>query len=218
MMLVDLLSDTTYRDEAVKQLNKLLGNSPKFPVESTQIYGLRQIARQQPKEIDRFAEHQCRRVQRRYEEENERRTPRDDVLQELQAVIDFWVLVTNLCSNSASGWSVVQEGHRYLPKELREENLPPRSRGATPQETQANLTLHNQFKNRQTKRLDQWKNEHIPAFFERFCTQCLYLIAKAEMKQLSSEDDAHAQPQQEQNEDQDTSAIHAAFQHANLTE
>ena len=205
MMLVDLLSDTTYRDEAVKQLDKLLQNSPKIPVESTQIYGLRQIARQQPEEIDRFAEHQCRRVQRRYEEENEKRKPRDDVLQELQAVIDFWALVTNLCSNSASGWSVLQEGHRYLPEELREENLPPRSRGATQQETQANLTLHNQFKSRQTKWLDQWKNEHIPAFFERFCTHCLYCIAKAEMKQL------HAQPQQAQNENQDTNAMHAGF-------
>ena len=193
MMLVDLLSDTTYREQAVKQLDKLLGNSTNPPVKPAQIYGLRQIARQQPKEIERFAEHQCRRVQRRYEEESERRKPRDDVLQELQAVIDFWALVTNLCSNSASGWSLVQEGHRYLPEELREENLPPKSRGATPQETQANLTRHNLFKNRQTKWLDQWKNEHISAFFERFCTQCLYRIAKAEMKQLSSEDDAHAQ-------------------------
>ena len=199
MMLVDLLSDTTYRDEAIKQLNKLLQNSSKFPVKSTQIYGLRQIARQQPEEIDRFAEHQCRRVQRRYDEENERRNPRGNVLQDLQAVIDFWTLVRNLCSNSASGWSVVQEGHRYLPEELREKNLPPKSRGATPQETQANLTLHNQFKNRQTKWLDQWKNEHIPAFFERFCTLCLYRIAKAEVKQ-SSEDDAHAQPQQAQHD------------------
>lgn len=218
MMLVDLLSDTTYREQAVEQLDNLLGSSTKFPVKSAQIYGLRQIARQQPEEIERFAEHQCRRVQRRYEEENERRTPRDDVLQELQAVIDFWTLVQNLCDNSTSGWSVVQEGHPYLPEELREENLPSNSKGATPQETVANQTRYNQFKDCQTEWLEQWKNEHIPAFFERFCTRCLYCIAKAEMRQLANENDVHTQPQQEQNEAQDTSAIHAAFQHANLTE
>ncbi len=215
MTRVDLLSDTTYREQAVKQLDQLLSGSTKFPVKTTQIYGLRQIARQQPKEIACFAEHQRRRVQRRYKEENERRQPRDDVLQELQAVIDFWVLVTNLCSNSTSGWSVVQEGHRYLPEELREEKLPPKSKGATQQETQANLTLHNQFKNRQTKWLDQWKNEHIPAFFERFCTHCLYRIAKLEMQ---DPDEVLQLSQQEENESQDEGAMQAAFQQANLIE
>lgn len=192
-MRVDLLSDTTYRDEAVKQLDKLLQNSKKIPVKPTQIYGLRQVARQQPQEIARFAKRQCRRVERRYEDENERREPRGDVLQELEAVMDFWALVTNLCSNSASGWSVVQEGHRYLPEELREENLPDKSKGATPQETLEKQTRYNQFKNRQTEWLDRWKNEHIPAFFERFCTHCLYCIAQAEMRQGSDESDAHAQ-------------------------
>ena len=32
------------------------------------------------------------------------------------------------------------------------------------------------------------------------------------MKQLSNENDAHAQPQQAQNENQDTRAMHDAFQ------
>lgn len=172
MMLVDLLSDTTYRDEAVRQLDKLLGNSTKIPVKPAQIYGLRQIARQQPGEIDRFAEHQCSRVQRRYEEENERRKPRDDVLQELQVVIDFWALVQDLCSDSPSGWSVLKEGQLHLPVEL--QNIPNRWTGMT----QAEQRKRNKLVRDRRERLNQWKSEHIPAFFERFCTQCLYRIAK----------------------------------------
>ena len=75
MTLVDLLSDTVYRQQAVKQLHQLLGSDNQFPVETTQIYGLRQIARQEPERIGDFATHQRQRAQSRYEAENDRRNP-----------------------------------------------------------------------------------------------------------------------------------------------
>ena len=160
---VDLLSDTTYRDQAVRQLHRLLGNASEFPVESTQIYGLREIARQQPDKVLKFAEHQGERAEK---------------LQK-QAEVDFWSLVAKLCRPSVSDWSVYTEGHNYLPEDIQEENIPPRQAGMTQEEQRH----RNELKTRQREWLNQWSNEHIPAFFERFCTQCLYRKAMIEMSQ-----------------------------------
>ena len=219
MIYVDLLSDTTYRKQAVEQLGHRLGNSSKFPVESTQIYGLRQIARQEPGEVKKFASHQGQRAQSRYDEENKKSSPKDDVLQFLQAEIDFWTLVANLCSDSAPDWSVHTEGSRYLPEELGDQNLR-KIPGPTPQETQKNQQHNNKLRRDKRKWYEQWANEHIPAFFERFCTHCLYCIAKAEMGQLGGEDtnEAVQQTQQEQSENLGGEAMHTAFQQANLVE
>lgn len=142
MTRVDLLSDTTYCEQAVKQLDQLLGNSNRFPVKPAQIYGLGQIARQQPINVEKFANHQRERTQRKPE-------------------IDFWKLVTDLCNNSSSSWSVEREGRTHLPEELQN----PKSRKG---------------KRHQREWLKQWTNEHIPAFFERFCTHALYRIGMAE--------------------------------------
>ena len=235
MTRVDLLSDTTYREQAVKQLDLLLSSSTKFPVKTTQIYGLRQIARQEPGKVKKFPKHQGKRAHRkqssvsnlqtlkdiqaeidfwilvfdlcgdetpgylqfnisgtasnrqkstqeRCDEEKQRWEPREYILQDLQAEIDFWTCVLNRVKGSTPDWSVLKEGHLYLPEELREENLPDKSKGATQQETQAKQQRYNQFKSDQKEWLDQWENEHIPAFFERFCTHCLYHIAKLEMQ------------------------------------
>lgn len=163
MTYVDLLSDTTYSQQAVRQLHQLLGNASEFPVESTQIYGLREIARQQPDKVSKFAEHQGERAEK---------------LQK-QAEVDFWSLVTKLCKGSTSNWSVRKEGYNYLPEDIREENIPPNQPGMTLEERQHRNTL----RRRQKEWLDQWEHEHIPAFFERFCTQCLYRKAMIEMSQ-----------------------------------
>ena len=144
---VDLLSDTTYRQQAVRQLHRLLGNANEFPVKSAQIYGLRQIARQQPDRVADFAKHQGARAEKL----------------EHQAEVDFWTLVANLC-NPSSDWSIYTEGYAHIPKERREEDIPQRE-------------------------LNQWANEHIPAFFERFCTQCLYRKALIEMSASNREAD-----------------------------
>lgn len=201
MTVVDLLSDTTYREQAVKQLHQLLGESDPFPVKATQIYGLRQIARQQPGKVENFANHQRERAERKYEGASEKAKPG------LQAEINFWELIYNLCRSSTSGWSVPKEGYDYLPEKLR--NLPARRQDMTRRE-------HRELRGRKKKWLDQWKNQHIPAFFERFCTHCLYRIAKVEMRQSSGENDVHQQSQQEQNEAQGNTATHNAFQSVNL--
>ena len=170
MTRVDLLSDTTYPQQAEGQLDKLLGNSDKFPVEATQIYGLRQIARQQPREVKKFANHQRERTQRKEENASERTKPA------LQAEIEFWDLVADLCGNSTSDWSVLKEAHPHLPVELRDENIPKKQEC----KTHGDLSRRNKLKKSQKEWLEQWENEHIPAFFERFCTHSLYRLGLAE--------------------------------------
>ena len=110
----------------VKQLDQLLGNSNKFPVKPAQIYGLRQIARQQPGKVESFANHQRERTKRKLENASERTRPG------LQAEIDFWTLVSDLCGDSALAWSVHKEGHAHLPAEL--QNIPARRQGMTHEE------------------------------------------------------------------------------------
>lgn len=157
MTILDWLSDTTYRDQAARKLHPLEQSAnelQKFPVETSQIHGLREIARQQPASVSGFARHQKERAKKL----------------EKQAEVDFWDLVENLCGNPSFDWSVRKEGHVHLPEELREENIPEKRSGMTPEEQ----THRNTLKKRQSEWLNQWVNEHIPVFFQRFCTQCLY--------------------------------------------
>ena len=153
MTCVDLLSDTTYCEQAVQQLDQLLGDSDQFPVKRTQIYGLRQIAHQEPKAVQGFANHQRERAQRKQENASENTKSR------YQPEIDFWTLVTSLCNNSTSNWSVEEEGRTHLPEEL--QNIPARRKGMTHEEQRQ----RNELNRRQRELLEQWANEHIPAFF-----------------------------------------------------
>ena len=166
MTCVDLLSDTIYCEQAVQQLDQLLGDSNQFPVKRTQIYGLRQIAKQQPGEVQGFANHQRERVRRKQENASENAQPK------LQPEIDFWTLVANLCSNPTSNWSVEEEGRAHLPGDL--QNIPARRQGMTHEEQRH----RNELNRRQREWLKQWTNKHIPAFFERFCTHALYRMGK----------------------------------------
>ena len=152
---LDLLSDTVYREQAVRQLDDLLGTCETFPVRKTQIYGLRQIARQEPGKVEEFARRQGKRA------EGEQK----------QAEIEFWDLVRRLC-DSTSPWSVLTEGLEHAPAELRDENIPTRNKGMTP----AERTRRNQLKARRREWLAQWTGAHVPAFFERFCTHALYRL------------------------------------------
>lgn len=216
MTLVDLLSDTIYRQQAVKQLHQLLGRANQFPVESTQIYGLRQIARQEPERIRDFATHQGQRAQSRYGAEDEKSNPRAEVLQKWETEINFWTLVANFCGDSPDRWSVKKEGRSYLPQELRNDNLR-EVQGPTRQERERIRQHNNRLKREQREWLEKWDNEHIPAFFERFCTHCLFCIAKAEMGQLGSAtaNETDQSSQQEQNDSQAGGAMQTAFQQAN---
>ena len=152
MTTLDLLSDTVYRDQARQQLDDLLGELRTFPVKRTQLYGLRQIARQQPEQVKNFAKHQRERTKR-------------------QSEIEFWQLVEKLCD------SIREEGLRHAPCELREENIPVKKpSGMTPAERSA----RKQLKKRQKEWGDTWAMTHIPAFFERFCTHALYRLGMSE--------------------------------------
>ena len=148
MTQLDLLSDTVYRDQAVRMLHPLLQNVNKFPVEASQIHGLRQIARQQPTKVSEFARHQKERAEKL----------------EKQIEVDFWDLVMNLCDSSTSDWSIRKEGHAHLPEELYEENIPEKRPGMTPEEQ----TQRSELRKRQRDWLHQWANEHIPGFFSTF--------------------------------------------------
>lgn len=170
MMLVDRLSDTTYREQAVEQLDQLLDSMGTFPVKVTQIYGLRQIARQQPEKVEDFASHQRERAERKLKNASESAKPK------LKDEIAFWELVDKLCGDSASNWSLQKEGYCYLPEKLREENIPARRKGMTHDEQRH----RNELRSCQRKWLEEWKNEHIPAFFERFCTHSIYRLGLAE--------------------------------------
>ena len=215
MTFVDLLSDTTYRQQTVEQLHQLLGNDNKFPVEPSQIHGLRQIARQEPERVGGFATHQGQRAQSRYDAEDERSNPRAEVLQEGETEVNCWTRVANFCGESPDRWSVKKEGRSYLPEEFGDENLR-EVPGATPQETTQNQQHNNRLRRGQRDWLEKWDNEHIPAFFERFCTHCLFCIAKAEMGQLASESANEAE--QEQSDNQAGGAMETALQQANLVE
>ena len=174
MTLVNLLSDTVYRDQAAKELHPLEQSAnelQKFPVETSQIHGLREIARQQPGRVSEFARHQKGRAERKYEIASEEKKL------ELAEEIAFWTLVINLCGSPTSDWSVLKEGRDRLPEEFREENIPEKRPGMTPEEQRH----RNELRKHQRERLNQWVNEHIPAFFQRFCTQCLYRKAIMEM-------------------------------------
>ena len=164
---LDQLSDTVYREQAVSQLDDLLGARGTFPVQKTQIYGLRQIARQEPGKVGEFARHQRERAERKREQISKRGGSG------LDAEIEFWSLVDRL-SGSSSPWSVLSEGLERVPAELRDENIPARTKGMTPDER----TRRNQLKQGQRKWLEQWTKDHVPAFFERFCAHALFRLGR----------------------------------------
>lgn len=162
MSTLDLLSDTVYREQACERLDDLLDDRQRFPVSRAQLYGLRQIARQQPLEVREFARHQRTRAERKSKTASGQEA-------DLDAEIDFWKLVGDLC-DSTSGWSVRGEGLEHAPAEHREENIPPKRAGMTP----AERALRKQLTSGRREWLKNWDREHIPAFFERFCLEALY--------------------------------------------
>ena len=164
---LDQLSDTVYREQAVRQLDDLLGACRSFPVERTQIYGLRQIARQEPGKVGEFARCQRERAERKREQISKRGGS------ELDAEIEFWSLVDKLC-RSSSPWSVLSEGLERAPAELRNENIPAGTKGM-PRDERTRLK---QLKQGQKKWLEQWTKDHVPAFFERFCAHALFRLTE----------------------------------------
>ena len=197
MTLVDLLSDTVYRQQAIRQLHQLLRNDNQFPVKPAQIHGLRQIARQDPERVKDFATHQRQRAERKCE------TASLNAQQRLEFEIEFWTLIANLCNGTTVDWSMIQERDSRIPANL--QNRPEMSRRE-----------RREIGERRKEWCERWDNEHIPAFFERFCTHCLFCIAKAEMGQLGRRDTNETD--QSSQEEQNDSAMQTAFQQANRVE
>jgi len=160
---MDLLSDTVFPGEAQRAVVAVVEVCGDIPVEVTQIHGLRQIARQQPGNVFRFARHQRARAEKR-------RNPEET---------EFWSLVGYLCSGStgqsgwsSEGWSLHEEARKRLPEEL--QHLPNRQDMKSNEDRQR----RNQMKNEQQGLVKEWMDKGIPAFFERFCAECLYRRAK----------------------------------------
>ena len=162
MTTVDLLSDTVYREQACKFLDHMIRGSTKLHVKKAQLYGLRQIAGQQPWEVKDFAERQRSRAERR-------------ASAHVHEEVAFWTLVSDVC-DSTSKWSVRKEGLKHAPECLREENIPARSDVRTNEER----SRRNELKTRQRQWLAHWDKEHVPAFFDRFCTHALYLLGMSQ--------------------------------------
>ena len=156
---MDLLADTVFPGEARRAVETVVEVCGDIPVEVTQIHGLRQIARQQPDKIFRFARHQRERAEKRRNSEE----------------TEFWSLVGYLCSGStgqsgwsSEGWSLHEEARNRLPEELQH---PPNRQDM---KTNEDRQRRNRMIREQTRLLDEWKAKGVPAFFERFCAQCLY--------------------------------------------
>ena len=158
MNIADLLSDTVYREQACKCLDDMIRGCKRFPITKAQIYGLRQIAGQQPWEIKDYAERQRSRAARQESTH-------------VHEEVAFWTLVGDVC-DSMSRWSTRKEGLKHAPECLREENIPARRDVRTNEER----SRRNELKARQQQWLVHWEKEHVPAFFDRFCTHALYLL------------------------------------------
>ncbi len=222
---LDLLSDTTYRQKAIGYLNQLLCHVERFPVKKSQIYGLRQIARQQPGILKVFAQHQgeralrkqskasklqtlknlqaeidfwilvfdlcgdedeevgyskfnvvapardrCADAQTRFDRAANRNDPDEEVLKDLQAEIDFWTIVIQRRDTATPNWSVRIEADAHLPEELREKSGMSRRKKRS-------------LKEHRKVHLERWDDEHIPLFFQRFCTHALYCLGMSDNSQ-----------------------------------
>ena len=153
---LDVLSDTVYRKKAMEVLQRSA-----LPVSTTQIKGLRQIAQHQPRQVQSFAEHQKTRADKKRRSEEGA----------------FWQLVIALCSdNAAQGdWSLHKEAESDMPAHLK--NIPDRTDCKTLEER----TQRNQRVSERRAWLEKWNADHIPAFFQRFCTHYLYLKARSQI-------------------------------------
>jgi len=172
MALVDQLSDTVYRDKAIEILAEFVAEYAEHgtPVDRSQIHGLRQIAIQQPGVIKKFADHQRERVEKKLETAGPKSRPK------LETQAAFWKLIADLCEPKKLPWSPAKQAESQMPAELQEQNIPAKADC----KTNDDRSRRKQLKAQQKQWLEQWNTEHVPAFFQRFCTHYLYQLGKRE--------------------------------------
>ena len=170
--LVDQLSDTVYRDKAIEIVDGFVAEHGEYgtPVDRSQIHGLRQIAIQQPGVIKSFADHQRGRVEKKLETAGQKSRPK------LETQAAFWKLIADLCEPRKLPWSPATEAESQIPAELRSENIPAKVKGMTPEDR----GRRNRLAKEQREWLERWNTDHVPAFFQRFCTHYLYQLGKLE--------------------------------------
>ena len=170
--LLHQLSDTVYRDKAIEMVDGFVSEHGEHgtPITRNQIHGLRQIAVQQPHQIKAFADHQRQRVEKKLETAGQSSQPK------LEAEAAFWKLVADLCDPGKLRWSPAAEAEAQIPPELREENIPAKADCKSNEDRSRRRQLMTQRK----QWLQQWNAQHVPAFFQRFCTQYLYQLGKRE--------------------------------------
>lgn len=166
---LDVISDTTFAEQAAQAVDALVKDHDSCPVRRAQISGLRQIAVNQFGQVKDFAKKQQERAQKRVE--NGGRNPSPSILAE----IEFWKTVVRLCDGKPPRctWSLQMEAEAALPDELRIEPVPKGTQLTKEQQNQRRVTKE---ENRQWM-LD-WKERHYPAFFQRFCAHYLYCLGK----------------------------------------
>lgn len=174
MLDIDIAADTELGQRAINAANKYVKDNAaesyqredRWLIARSQITGLRQIAVNEPSQIGRFADHQ-----RKKDEAKLANTRQEERQRELQAKIDFWKLVKELCDGRApkSAWSLTQERDQALPNDLEDEKLP--SGAQLTKEQQAERKEKRERWERWNRRLEQ---DHYAAFFQRFCIHYLY--------------------------------------------
>lgn len=156
MAAFDLLSDTSFAEEAAKAVDAFV-HEHEYPVARAQIHGLRQIAINQPTQITVFADHQKDRAEKR----------------NASAQVEFWKLVHLLCNGRPprASWSLEQAAENVMPAELRLETAAHGTKLSKEEQQERAAT-----KQRQKQWLESWRSEHYPEFFQRFCAHYLYRL------------------------------------------
>ena len=147
----DVLSDVFFKAAAESSVQWIEKDCEGHPVDPSQIHGLRQIARAQPRRVEGFAIHQKERAEKR---------SRPDVAK-------FWRHVEVLCDSANANHPLaklaeVAEGQ--MPERFRGQNLPKAVRRERRQ----------WLEDWQTQWLENWQTMYCPEFFRRFCTHYLY--------------------------------------------
>jgi hypothetical protein len=178
MLDIDIAADTDLGQRALHAAERYvtdnvppsLSKEEDWPIARAQIKGLRQIATNEPAKVREFAEHQRAKVDAKLAT-----VQKDERRQELAAKIAFWELVIGLCEGKPPkfDWSLMQACSQTQPAELTDEKNPPDARPTREQQA-----ARKEKKERRDRWEQQWKRDHYPAFFDRFCAHYLYAMAK----------------------------------------
>jgi hypothetical protein len=134
-------------------------SSDDWPIARSQISGLLQIAMREPEKLKDFAEKQEQKAKAR------REATREERQRKLDAEIEFWELIKNLCDGKPPKirWSLAHVRENEVPAELQDDELPPGAKLTKEQQA-----ARKEKGERRKQWLRQWNRDYFPAFFQRF--------------------------------------------------